>query len=191
MIAYLSGEVVQKNVDNLIIEVNNIGYQVYSSYFVIEAARINQPTKVFIYEIIKEDSYDLYGFDNQLSLELFEKLISVKNIGPRVAIGILNVAKPNEIIQAISEGNTNFLMMAKGIGKRAAEQIVVELRGKLEDSDKLGSINLINGFNQNEEVVQALLALGYSQKDALKLLSKVDKTKDIQEQVKDALGNGL
>jgi Holliday junction resolvasome, DNA-binding subunit len=82
-------------------------------------------------------------------------------------------------------------MMAKGIGKRAAEQIVVELRGKLEDSDKLGSINLINGFNQNEEVVQALLALGYSQKDALKLLSKVDKTKDIQEQVKDALGNGL
>jgi Holliday junction DNA helicase RuvA len=191
MIAYLSGEVVQKNVDNLIIEVNNIGYQVYSSYFVIEAAKINQPTKVFIYEIIKEDSYDLYGFDNQLSLELFEKLISVKNIGPRVAIGILNVAKPNEIIQAISEGNTNFLMMAKGIGKRAAEQIVVELRGKLEDSDKLGSINLINGFNQNEEVVQALLALGYSQKDALKLLSKVDKTKDIQEQVKDALGNGL
>ena len=191
MIAYLYGEVVQKNTDSLILDVNNLGYKVYSPNYIIESVEENQKIKLFVYENIKEDSYDLYGFNDQTGLDLFEKLISVKNVGPKVAIGILNIAKPDEIKNAISEGNIAFLMMAKGIGKRAAEQIVVELKGKLANFELAESSNMINGFSQNEEAIQALLALGYTQKDALKLLSKVDQTKAVQEQVKEALRNSL
>ncbi len=188
MIAYLKGSVVDKNFNSLVIDVNNIGYLVNVPISDIENITKNQSIKLYIFEVIKEDLHDLYGFLDESTKALFELLLSVKNIGPKAAISILNIDSANNIRSYISSGDVTKLTTAKGVGRRAAEQIIVELRDKvgLSDGNAIEDI-LHRTLYEEDDAVLALVALGYSKEDAAKILSKIDKTLPTDQKIKLAL----
>ncbi|NBW29164.1 Holliday junction branch migration protein RuvA, partial [bacterium] len=131
MIASISGRVEEKELEKVIIETNGIGYLVSITTKDYDELEVGKNTKLYIFENIREDSYDLYGFVYKSTKSLFNQLISVKNVGPKVALSILSLGSDQEIKNAIAGGDVKFLVTAKGVGKRAAEQVVVELRDKV------------------------------------------------------------
>ena len=188
MIAYLNGEVSEKNLNSLVIDVSDVGYFVNVSTSEIEQVELNKKTKLYIFEVIREDTYDLYGFINKDTKSLFELLLTVKNIGPKAAISILNIDSINNIKNFISSGDVSKLTSAKGVGRRAAEQIIVELRDKVGSSNDSAIEDILRQSNYEEDDASlALVALGYSREDANRLLSKIDKNLPTDQKIKLAL----
>ena len=189
MISYLFGEITEKNLENVIVDVGGVGYGVRVSISDYEKLAIESKLKLFIYENIREDSYDLYGFVSRASLNLFNQLLSVKNVGPKVALAILSIGNEAIVKQAIAGGDVKKLQTAKGVGKRAAEQIIVELRDKvgLVSSDEAEGLVSRSALDVSDEAVQALVALGYSEYDAQKALNTTDKNLSTEERIKKAL----
>ncbi len=192
MIAMLSGEVIDKTDSQIIINVNGVGYQLYITASEFDHLSLNETKTLFVHEHIKEDAYDLYGFVTNDSKNLFEKLISVKNVGPKVALAILSIGSPNKIKEAIAGGDVKTLMSAKGVGKRAAEQLVVELRDKmgLMASSEADSLIYRGSSNPEDDAFQALISLGYSEFDAINSLKDIDSSLPSDERVKLALKGG-
>lgn len=191
MIARISGIVSEKNLNNVVVDVVGVGYEIQTTTQDNEQAILRKSITFFTYHHIREQSQELFGFRDKSSKELFIKLISVKNVGPKVALALLDIGSVEIVKGAISGGDVKLLQSAKGVGKRAAEQIVVELRDKVggivtSDADQVISRG---GIDQNDEAFQALVALGYSDIDAQKSLQKVDKNLSTEERVKAALKN--
>lgn len=188
MIAKLSGMVEEKFVDHVVLDVSGVGYGVKISASDYGSLKAGDITKLYIYEHIKEDSHDLYGFKALDSKKLFEQLLSVKNVGPKVALSVLDLGTVAAVSRAISNGEVKTLQTAKGVGKRAAEQIIVELRDKvgLPTEDAEGVVGR-SGIGVQDEATQALIALGYADADAQTLLAKVDKDLPVEERIKQAL----
>lgn len=185
MISFLKGEVVENNISGIVLEINGIGYEVFIPSLDSQELKLNQETKIYIYEDIKEDSHNLYGFLKPYSKELFKLLISVKNIGPKAALSILNTYSAKKISSAIHQGDIALLTSVKGIGPKAARQVIVELKDKFGLDD---GINLDTSlFNDNDEALQGLIALGYSKQDALKRLAQIDKSLSSEQRIKKAL----
>lgn len=189
MIASLRGTVSEKLDSITIIDVAGIGYGVVTTIADQGKLIVGQNAKVYIYENIKEDTHDLFGFYDLTGKRLFEQLLSVKNVGPKVALAVLDVGSVDTVRSAIAGGDVKFLQTAKGVGKRAAEQIVVELRDKVGAPVGEAAEQLIGrgGINQQDEAVQALMALGYSDFDAQSALQSIDSTLSVEERIKLAL----
>jgi len=190
MIATIEGIVDFKQIDRIILNVNGLGYEVFMSDIVINKITNGQKLKVYIYEQIKEDVHDLYGFISQEDKKLFTQLLSVKNVGPRVAMAVLNIDSASKIRQAIAGGDIALLQTAKGVGRRAAEQIVVELRDKIGLSSTADAEAIVARSADeisHDEAVQALVSLGYSQYDAKLALANIDTNLPIEERITQAL----
>jgi Holliday junction DNA helicase RuvA len=189
MIARLSGELAEKMIDRVILDVGGVGYELYITLFDYDQLVSGNKYKLYIHEHIREDSYDLYGFIDDESKKLFEQLISVKNVGPKVGLALMSIGNSASLKTAIAGGDMHTLMSAKGVGKRAAEQLVVELRDKvgLVAGAEAEEVISRSGINSSDEAVQALLALGYSEIDAIKALQPIDKDLPVGERVKQAL----
>lgn len=188
MIATLLGEV-NKQPNGLVIECGGVGYGVSLSSTDLESLQTGQRAKLYIYEHIKDDAHDLYGFLAPGTKKLFEQLLSVKNVGPKVALAILDIGSVDAARVAIASGEVKYLQTAKGVGKRAAEQIVVELRDKVGAPVGSNAESLAgrSGVNQQDEAWQALVSLGYSEADAQIALDKVDKSLPTEDRIKQAL----
>lgn len=189
MIAYLKGIVAEKGIDELILDVDGVGYGVRLS--VNDLAKLNQgeTAKLYVYENIREDSHDLFGFVDTTGKQLFQQLLSAKNVGPKGAMAVMNIGSEGRVRSAIAGGDVKLLQSAKGVGKRAAEQIVVELRDKvgLVASQEAEGIVNRGGLDVSDEAVQALVSLGYSETDAQAALDKIDKTLPSEERIRLAL----
>ena len=167
MIAVLKGMVEEKFIDYIVLDVSGLGYGVKVTTSDYGSLKTGDITKLYIYEHIKEDAHDLYGFKALESKTLFEQLLSVKNVGPKVALAVLDLGTVAEVSRAISGGEVKTLQTAKGVGKRAAEQIIVELRDKVGvASDDAESIVGRSGIGAQDEATQALITLGYADADA-------------------------
>lgn len=188
MIATLNGIVTEKS-SKVIIECGGVGYGVLAPFSDADRLQIGDKVKVYIHEHIKEDAHELYGFLQIDTMQLFEQLLSVKNVGPKVALAVLDVGPTSSVRVAISEGDVKLLQTAKGVGKRAAEQIVVELRDKMGTPVGDAAEHLINrgGINQSDEAIQALIALGYTENDAAVSLAGIDPLLPLEERIKQAL----
>lgn len=188
MIATLRGTVIEKG-RGVIIECAGVGYGVLVTSLDFDSLRLNQETVLYIHEHIKEDAHDLYGFVLNDTKVLFEQLLSVKNVGPKVGLAVLDIGTVNDVKTAISQGDVKRLQTAKGVGKRAAEQIIVELRDKVGVPVGDAAENLINrsSVRHNDEALQALVALGYSEADALAALQNIEITLPVEERIKQAL----
>jgi holliday junction DNA helicase RuvA len=189
MIRYLFGEIVSKDVDSVTLDVNGIGYGVQVSVNDYGQLRQGDSVKLFIHEHIREDTYDLFGFITTASKDLFNQLLSVKNVGPKVALAVLGIGSEDVVRSAIATGDVKLLQSAKGVGKRAAEQMVVELRDKVglivgADAE---SIVTRGGVITTDEALQALVSLGYSEVDAQVALNKVDPSLTTEQRVTEAL----
>jgi len=189
MIASLFGEVTTKELNSVILDVNGVGYEVFISSEEYEELALGEKYKLFVYESIREDAHDLYGFTVEQSKKLFELLISVKNVGPKVGLAILSVGPPSQIRQAIASGDIKMLMSAKGVGKKAAEQLVVELRDKVGLVATTGAEDIISrgAVDLSDEALLALVSLGYSEQDAALALKPIDKTLTVNERLNLAL----
>jgi Holliday junction DNA helicase RuvA len=188
MIATLRGRITEKN-DGVVIECSGVGYGVLVTLSDFSSLQLNEEAKLYIYEHIKEDAHSLFGFIHPDTKRLFEQLLGVKNVGPKVALSVLDIGLTDDVRVSIAAGDVKKLQTAKGVGKRAAEQIVVELRDKVGAPVGDQAENLINrsGINQNDEALQALVSLGYSESDAVLALTEVDKSLTVEERVKSAL----
>ena len=189
MIATLKGIVSEKLHDIVVIDVNGVGYGVAMTTNEADRLVVNDETKVYVYENIKEDAHQLFGFTLLDTKQLFEQLLKVKNVGPKVAMSLLELGSANEVRSAIASGDVKRLQSAKGVGKRAAEQIVVELRDKvgLLSTDAAEDIVGRAGVNASDEAAQALMSLGYSEMDAALALKHIDASLPTEERIKQAL----
>jgi len=189
MIATLSGVVSEKLTDTLVLDVHGVGYGLQVTAEDFGRLHSDKPAKLYVYEHIREQSYDLYGFVSIDTKRLFEQLLGVKNVGPKVALAVLDIGTAPAVRGAIAAGDVKLLQSAKGVGKRAAEQIVVELRDKvgLAASDTAEGIATRPGVNTSDEAVEALVSLGYSPQDATLALKSIDASLSVEERIKLAL----
>lgn len=187
MIATLRGKILQ--LEPLILECGGVGYGVLVTSS--DGAKLDKNSEAFlyIYEHIKEDAHDLYGFSSSELKGLFEQLLSVKNVGPKSALAVLDIGSSGEVRLAIANGDVKRLQSAKGVGKRAAEQIVVELRDKVGAPVGADAENIVyrSGVNRSDEALLALISLGYTEADSEQLLAEVDKSLSTEERIKQAL----
>jgi len=188
MIASLRG-VVEKTIDGVIVEVGGVGYGLTVTAEDFNKLAAGEEAKVYVYEHIREQGYDLFGFTLLDTKKLFVQLLGVKNVGPRVAMAVLDMGSAAQVRGAIASGDVKLLQGAKGVGKRAAEQIVVELRDKVGVAPGSNADDIVNrpGVNAQDEAVEALVALGYSPQDAAMALRKVDASLPTEERIKLAL----
>lgn len=190
MIASLEGIVEGKTQDRAVINAAGIGYEVFVTDIVLAGLEKDKTAKLFIKEQIKEDAHDLFGFLSLEEKQLFERLLSVKNVGPKVALSVLNIGPSDKVRQAIAGGDVRVLQTAKGVGRRAAEQIVVELRDKVglaSSADAEAIVGRSGGELENDEAVEALVSLGYSIYDAKTALANVDAKLSTEARLRQAL----
>jgi len=169
MIGYLKGIILHKDSTFVILETGGVGYKVYTTGNTIE--HLDKTATFWVHTAIRENSHDLYGFSSREDLEVFELLISVSGIGPKTALGVLSVAPIETLKHAVASENIAHLVKISGIGKRIAEKIVLELRGKLGEAQEMTAGDL----RDEGDVVEALGALGYSQKQARDALKEIPK----------------
>lgn len=189
MISTLRGTVSEKIGVQVVLDVSGIGYGLNVTAEDFGRLPTGEQAKVYVYEHIREQSYDLFGFVNLDTKKLFEQLLGVKNVGPKVALAVLDIGTAPAVRGAIAAGDVKLLQSAKGVGKRAAEQIVVELRDKvgLGSSDAAEGIVSRPGINAQDEAVEALMSLGYSPQDATVALKDIDDSLPTEERIKQAL----
>lgn len=191
MIATLNGVVSEKQAASglVVLEVSGVGYGLLVTSEDFGQLAAGAPAKLYVYEHIREEAHDLFGFVRPATKELFEQLLSVKNVGPKVALAVLAIGSADRVRAAIASGDVKLLQTAKGVGKRAAEQMVVELRDKVGLVTAQEAEDLVNrgSANANDEAVQALLALGYSETDAALALQHIDPQLPTEARIKKAL----
>ena len=165
MIAHLSGKLKGRSLRALTIDVNGIGYQVFVPAPLLESAEMHLPLDLHIHTIVREDEISLYGFENEEDLQLFQLLISINGVGPKMAIDCLS-SPIQEIKTWILSGNVAALMQIPGIGKKTAERIILELKEKLGalSGDTVIPHTPLSPETQ-EEATHALLGLGYKRGD--------------------------
>ena len=182
MYGYIIGKVTKITPKYIIQENNGIGYIIIvpNPY----NFKLNEDYKIYTYQYVREDQNDLYGFLTGEEKEMFLKLISVSGIGPKSALSILAAGSVAEIVKAIEARNDAYLRKFPGIGQKASQQIILDLRGKVSFTEDL----LSSGNNSAlDDVEEALMALGYGKKELTKVLSKLDATKEVGDLIKDAL----
>ena len=177
MLYYIKGIVGEINPGNIIVETGGLGYliNVSNPYSFSE----NSSVKIYLYNHIREDENSLYGFKTKEELELFLKLINVKGLGPKMALPMFASSSVSGIMDAIERENILYLKKFPKIGDKVARQIILDLKGKLTSSP------VVN--NESNELVEALLSLGYKNGDIKKVISKIDNSLSIEAQIKEAL----
>lgn len=195
MISYIIGEIKYIGEDNFVIENNNIGYFINSSFNTIKTLEINNEFKIFTKMNVREDDISLFGFSSKDELEVFELLISVSTIGPKNAIAILSTLNVDKIKLAIVNNDIDTLTKAKGIGKKTASRIILELVDKVKKmaiNDDISisnpDIDNISSSGEIEVAREALLNLGYQRNSIDKVLSSLkDSDLSLEEIIKESL----
>ncbi|WP_276885430.1 Holliday junction branch migration protein RuvA [Anaerococcus lactolyticus] len=180
MISYIKGDVKAINEEGFIIETNNIGYFINSTLTSLSNIQINNEYKIYTSMQVREDDISLYGFYSKDELEMFLLLISVSSIGPKIAIGMLSSISADEIKLAIVNNDIDKLTDAKGIGKKTASRIILELVDKVKkmaipDLDKVEKVNPVKN-NDIEVAREALKNLGYMENDIARVLNELKDT---------------
>ena len=168
MIAYIEGKVIAKVANYLIINNAGIGYKVFCNH--IEDVELNKNSYYFIHNHIREDSNDLYGFNTIDELQIFEKLISVSGVGPKVAMQIISATSVNSIVNAIAKSDASYFMSIPGIGKKVAAKIILDLKSKIGFATSNDDLNQINYEN---DVADALISLGYKIEEVNKIQNSI------------------
>ncbi len=170
MIAYIKGELITKTETEIVVECGGIGYSVFVTLTTLQdIGSVGTNVKLFIHMQTREDGISLFGFLRKEEKALFEKLISVSGIGPKGAITILSSGRIEEIVSSIAAGNAIGLSKIKGIGKKTAERIIVELRDKVEATVDSVLANYIDTSFSGDAGI-ALISLGFTKKEAQELV---------------------
>lgn len=190
MIDYIKGNIAELTPASATIDINGIGYFISISLNTYSALENKPNAKLFIYESIREDAHQLFGFINKRERELFMHLISVSGIGASTARMILSSMNPNELEIVISSGNADMLKTVKGIGLKTAQRVIVDLKDKIKVSGDIGQGEVVINNETANEAIAALVMLGFNQAPSQKVVSKLMKDKPdstIEQVIKAAL----
>lgn len=187
MYAFIRGKVAFRGEGYLALEAAGVGYKVFVPAKLLEQAKVEEELLLYTYLVVREDELSLYGFFTQQDKAMFEKLIGISGIGPKVAMGVLSAMTAGEIAQAIFAADAKAFSRVGGIGAKTANRIVLELKDKVDIKEALGS-GVDNGIGAEEtgsrptaEAVEALMSLGYQKAEALKAVSAVVDLADSAE----------
>lgn len=190
MISFLNGSVDSKLTSSLFVDVNGVGYEVIVPTSVLSAVQVGDKRKIYTYQYVREDDLKLFGFLEVGDLEIFKLLISVNGIGPKAGLAILSSYSRSDIISAVQREDDRLFASVSGIGKKGAAKIVIELKGKV--SGISGGVNIFAGQEKlvddtSNDLIDALIGLGYSEKEIYSFLNKVDYTQPLNDQIKQML----
>ncbi|MBY0535048.1 MAG: Holliday junction branch migration protein RuvA [Chitinophagaceae bacterium] len=191
MIAFVKGKFVQKTPAHLIVDVQGVGYELHISLNTYEAIQGKEEGLLYTYLQIKEDAHVLFGFSEPAEKELFIHLISVSGVGAATARMMLSSVKPDELIKIIVHGNTAQLEKIKGIGKKTAERIVLELKDKLAKMGPTTNISPLINNTLDQDALNALVALGIGRSAAEQAVKRVLTAEPGNSQVEDIIKKAL
>jgi Holliday junction DNA helicase RuvA len=181
MISTLSGKITHVFNNSVILEVGGIGYKIFLTPIFLAKLKEGEATKIFTHEYLKEETHDLYGFENMDDLRIFWSLLGVSGVGPKMAVKIMALGA-EKVKNAISRGEVAVLSSVSGVGKKTAQKIILELKGELVETKKED--------NKTDEVIDALVKLGYSRKEAFDAVSALpENLEKTEERLKMALKN--
>ncbi len=190
MIAVLSGVVGEKLDDYIVIDVQGVGYGVNVDLEDFNNLNVGEDHRLYIYEHIREQSHDLFGFLSRDTKNLFERLLEVNGVGPKMALNMLSIGSSSELKQAIAGGDVKYISQANGVGKRVAERVVVDLKDKVGligvDLEATGLLTSEASLSK-DDAAEALISLGYSAGDAARALQNVDPDLPTEDRIKKAL----
>ena len=190
MIGFLSGNIISIKPTKIVLDVNGVGYLVNISINTFENISEKKNISLHIYTSVKEDSITLFGFYSETEKEMFELLISVSGIGPKLALSVLSGIQVDDLKTAIEAGDISRIVAVPGVGRKTAERVVLELRSKVDKISETESKGIF--YSIKSEAVSALTTLGYNYKQAENVIREVlSSSKDIslEELIKKALGN--
>ncbi len=188
MYAHFKGKLDRKLSDRIILDVNNVGYEIYMPESeIIEINDFENIIKIYTYLQVREDDMKLFGFLSDKTLEFFKKLISVNGVGPKVALGIISKIDPSDMCIAIATENILTLKSIPGIGPKMAQKIILELKDKVlkdEISDIKEKQSKVISKNPNlDEAITALQVLGYTEKSIKEIINNIDVKNDKVEDI--------
>lgn len=178
MIAFLRGRVVSSGTDYVVVDIAGIGYKVYVPTPVIgSVADKKEDIMIYTYMNVREDAIQLFGFLTEGDLDIFELLIQISGIGPRVALSVLSFMPGTSFIQAVAQEQVETLTKIPGVGKKTAQRVIIELKDKIAKIDNKGGIDIGSTtplvLNTSEDALQALTALGYNSVEAKRAVGKI------------------
>lgn len=182
MIGYLKGFVINSHKDRLIVDVQNIGYEVFIPSN--SSLRMGDLAELWIHTHVKEDIFNLFGFQSERQKDLFVTLIGISGVGPKSALGILSQAKDQELISWIENEDLNSLCKLPKIGKKTAQQMILSLKGKLPQQQNSGEQK---DNEKQKEISSALMRLGFRSAEVKNVLEKIDSQKNVKESIYEAL----
>jgi Holliday junction DNA helicase RuvA len=192
MIYFLRGKLVEKSPTQIIIDCNGIGYEVNISLYTYERLPKDEAILIYTYFYVREDAQMLYGFMDRSERDVFIKLLGVSGIGASTARMMFSSLTPQEVVQAISEGDVNTIKSVKGIGLKTAQRVIIDLKDKINKIQTSDEVLPFKSNTNKDEALSALLTLGYSKKQAEISVNKILKNNpelSIEEIIKLALKN--
>lgn len=195
MYEYIKGTYIGINKDYIVVENSGIGYKIFTSGATMSSVpECGEQITLYVEQIVREDFIGLYGFDSKEELAMFKLLLTVNGVGPKAALSLLSISRLNNLKYAIMTGDEKHICRGVGIGKKTAARIILELKDKLQPDELLDSVDMGSDENSGEnnlmavsEVLSALIALGYSEKESEKVLKNIDKTDSVENMIKNAL----
>ena len=177
MYSYINGVIAAITSSSVVIDNHGMGYNIFvaNPYSYV----VGNEAKIYLYNYIREDEYSLYGFKSLEEKDLFLRLINVKGLGPKIALPMLATGSVNGIIDAIDRENIIYLTKFPKVGDKLARQIILDLKGKLSTTQAV--------TNESDELIEALVSLGYKSADIKKILPKVNPSETKENQIKEAL----
>lgn len=195
MYEYIKGKYMGMNKDYIVVENSGIGYKIFTSGATMSSVpECGEEVILYVDQIVREDFIGLYGFDSKEERAMFKLLLTVNGVGPKAALSLLSISRLNNLKYAIMTGDEKHICRGVGIGKKTAARIILELKDKLQPDELLDVAVDSNKDNNGEnnlmavsEVLSALIALGYSEKESEKVLKTIDKTETVENMIKNAL----
>jgi len=202
MIAYLRGKVLTTTAETAILDVNGVGYEAYCSGGAFRKITVGQVAELYTYLQVKEDGVTLFGFESVKEKELFLKLITVSGVGPKLGIAVLASLSADEFAQVIATADVKRLSAVKGLGKKTAEKIVLELHGKISAAEIMSASGDTLGAAEtpvaklsaaDEEAVSALMGLGFTRAESSQAVKRAHDmgAKTVEEVIMKALQGGI
>lgn len=197
MIGYLKGKVKYISPDYILLEAGGVGYEVVCSgaaFSRLSGVRAGEEGEVYTYLQVKEDGFTLFGFSDPQEKSLFLRLTSVQGVGAKMAIAILSSMRPYEVSEAIATADAKRLASAKGVGKKLAERIILELHGKISADELLGSETVggrvsVPTMSEDDDAVAALMGLGFTKQESAQAVARAKSggAKTVEEIISAAL----
>ncbi|MEQ8153873.1 MAG: Holliday junction branch migration protein RuvA [Clostridiaceae bacterium] len=194
MYDYIKGIYKGFNKEYIIIDNNGIGYRVYTSGNTIaKLPRIEDQVLIYIQQIVREDFIGLYGFITREELDMFNLLLTISGVGAKAALSLLSISSVNNLKYAIMAQDESNITRAPGIGKKTAQRIILELKDKLKPDELVQGVEktqIHDDYSNNiEESLNALMALGYTEKESKNAVAKADKQQTVEKIIKECLRN--